>query len=114
MTMRKTDGLWSSVNNSWQYTTIYDANGVPICRLDLEDWDVNEENQAAREAEQAEVAALIVAAPGLLQVLRLLVDTLDAEEMGEGVPAKDWAASWHSIHEMAREAVTRAAGAKSS
>jgi hypothetical protein len=53
---------------------------------------------------------LIAAAPDMLEALRLLVDTLDAEEMGEGVPAKDWTASWHSIHEMAREAVAKATG----
>ena len=49
-----------SVANSWQYTTIYDADGKILCRLDLEDWDVTEENQDALEKEQADLAALIV------------------------------------------------------
>lgn len=31
---------FTMVANSWQFTTIYDAGGVPVCRLDLEDWDV--------------------------------------------------------------------------
>ena len=34
------------VENSWQYTTIYDADDKPICRFDLEDiGDVTEDNQ---------------------------------------------------------------------
>ncbi|MCK1577833.1 hypothetical protein [Bradyrhizobium sp. 174] len=48
------------VANSWQFTTIYDANDTVICRLDLEDWGVNEKNQDALEVEQARVAKLIV------------------------------------------------------
>jgi hypothetical protein len=53
---------WKMTANSWQYTTIYDANGDVICRLDLEDWGVNEDNQDALESVQAKVAALIVEA----------------------------------------------------
>lgn len=53
---------WSITANSWQYTTIYDANGTPICRLDLEDWGVTESNQDALETLQAKVAHLIVSA----------------------------------------------------
>lgn len=53
---------WTATANSWQYTTIYDANGIPICRLDLEDWGVTEENQDALEALQIKVAVLIVSA----------------------------------------------------
>ena len=53
---------WRFVANSWQYTTIYDGNGDVICRLDLEDWGVTEENQDDLEKVQAKVAALIVAA----------------------------------------------------
>lgn len=48
------------VANSWQYTTIYDADNVPLCRFDLEDWDVTEENQDELERKQAELAELIV------------------------------------------------------
>lgn len=49
-----------SVANSWQFTTIYDADGKIICRLNLEDWDVTEENQDELEKQQAALAALIV------------------------------------------------------
>lgn len=51
---------WKAVSNSWQYTTIYDADGNAICRLNLEDWGVTEENQDALERRQAQVAELIV------------------------------------------------------
>jgi hypothetical protein len=47
-------------NNSWQYTTIYDAKDDVICRLDLEDWHCTEENQGGLEEDQATLAALIV------------------------------------------------------
>ena len=53
---------WTITANSWQYTTIYDGNGDVICRLDLEDWGVTEENQDDLEKVQAKVAALIVSA----------------------------------------------------
>jgi hypothetical protein len=53
---------WTVTANSWQYTTIYDGNGDVVCRLDLEDWGVTEENQDELETLQAKVAALIVAA----------------------------------------------------
>lgn len=51
---------WKFVANSWQHTTIYDAAGDIVCRLDLEDWDVTEENQDALEALQESVARSIV------------------------------------------------------
>ena len=53
---------WTSTANSWQYTTIYDADGRPVCRLDLEDWGVTEDNQESLEKEQAEIAELILSA----------------------------------------------------
>jgi hypothetical protein len=67
MTDSKTmGGPWSATANSWQYTTIYSAIGTPICRLDLEDRGVTEENQSELEIEQAKAARLIAAAPALL------------------------------------------------
>lgn len=52
---------WTMTQNSWQYTTIYDANRSPICQFDLEDWHVTEENQDDLEKVQAKVANLIIA-----------------------------------------------------
>lgn len=51
---------WTLTQNSWQYTTIYDAEGNPICRLDLEDWSVTEDNQDALEAVQTQIARRII------------------------------------------------------
>ncbi len=65
---------WKFVGNNWQYTTIYNANGVPICQLDLEDWGVTEENQDELEAEQTKCARLIAAAPELLRALEAIVN----------------------------------------
>ncbi len=72
-----TPGPWSVTSNSWQYTTIYDADKSPVCVLDLEDWDVTEETQDALEKRQAEVARLISAAPDMLTTLRELEEFLD-------------------------------------
>jgi hypothetical protein len=53
---------WTLTQNSWQYTTIYDANKSPVCQLDLEDWHVTEANQDELETVQASVATLIITA----------------------------------------------------
>jgi hypothetical protein len=66
----KWNGPWSMVANSRQYTTIYDCNDGTICRLDLEDWGVTEENQSELEKDQADFARLIVAAPDLAEAVR--------------------------------------------
>ena len=51
---------WTFTSNSWQYTTIYDAKKKVVCRLDLEDWGVTEENQDDLEKLQAKIAGMIV------------------------------------------------------
>lgn len=53
---------WTLTQNSWQYTTIYDAEGNHVCRLDLEDWSVTEENQDELEKVQTQIASRIVKA----------------------------------------------------
>ena len=54
---------WKAVENSWQYTTIYDANGNEVCRLDLERFEgLNEDNQDEYEKIQRADAELIVKA----------------------------------------------------
>jgi len=56
-------GPWKAIENSWQYTTIYDAHDHEICRLDLERFeDLNEETQDKYEAIQRADAAAIVRA----------------------------------------------------
>lgn len=67
-------GPWTITDNSWQYTTVYDADGYAVCRLDLEDWGVNEDNQDTLERLQAKVAAVIAAAPDLLAALKAAKD----------------------------------------
>lgn len=74
MTTKHTKGPWTYTANSWQYTTIYSPDGKAICTLDLEDWEVTEENQSELEKKQEEVAALIAAAPELLNCLLHLQD----------------------------------------
>lgn len=58
--MKEAPTPWTLTANSWQYTTIYDANGNTVCRLDLEDWGITEENQDELEKVQAKIARLIV------------------------------------------------------
>ena len=56
-------GPWKAIENSWQYTTIYDAHDREICRLDLERFeDLNEETQDKYESIQRADAAAIVRA----------------------------------------------------
>ena len=54
---------WSIINNSWQFTTIVDANGNNVCEFDLERFeDLNEDNQAEYENIQRNDAEMIIAA----------------------------------------------------
>jgi len=68
---------WKSTANSWQYTTIYDANGDVICRLDLEDWGVTEDNQDRLETVQAEVVSQIIKAVNRDHHFEALVKALE-------------------------------------
>jgi hypothetical protein len=68
-------GQWRFVGNSWQHTTVYSQDDVPVCRLDLEDWDVTEDNQDELEAEQERVARLIAAAPEMHGLLVCILNS---------------------------------------
>lgn len=81
---RKTDWPWHVVGHNWQNTTIYDVDKTPICKMDLEDWDVTEDNQDELEAYQAKIACLIAAAPEMLKALELVAGWKEA-----GTPAAD-------------------------
>lgn len=91
MTDKHAPAPWTFVANNWQHITVYDADELPVCRMDLEDWPVNEDNQDAFEQEQAKVAAMIAAAPDLLTAAKALerAEAANAncdECEGEGVP----------------------------
>ena len=68
---------WTSVANSWQYTSIYDADNLPVCRFDLEDWPVTEDNQDAFEKAQAEVVALVVEAVNSHAAIKARIEELE-------------------------------------
>ena len=72
---------WSLVANSWQYTTIYDADEAVMCRLDLEDWDATEETQDDLEKHQASIARQIVRAvnahDALVEALEAMVNNFE-------------------------------------
>ncbi len=54
---------WRIINNSWQFTTIVDANGNNVCEFDLERFeDLNEDNQEEYENIQRHDAEMIIAA----------------------------------------------------
>ncbi len=44
-------------------------------------------------------------ADALAQALQTIVETLDAEEMGEGPSASEWTAHWQKLHDDARAAL---------
>lgn len=91
---------WKYVGNSWQYTTIYDGNNKVVATMDLEDWDVTEDNQEELEKGQQKCAEFIVRAcnshdelvhyvEGQLALYTLRVDAFtqmegEGEEMSEG------------------------------
>lgn len=60
---------WNVVGNSWQYTSIYGADGKRLFLMDLEDWGVDEDNQEEMEKKQAEIALLASLAPTMLEAL---------------------------------------------
>lgn len=91
---------WKVVGHNWQNTTIYDADETPICKLDLEDWDVTEDNQDELETYQAKVANLISAAPELLEALEAVLEYLDDRGVDK----------W--LDEMVTKAIAKAKGTK--
>lgn len=87
---------WTSVANSWQYATIYDADNLPVCRFDLEDWPVTEDNQDQFEKAQAEVVALVVDAVNSHATLKARVNELQVaaqaliDEIAAGGTHQTW------------------------
>lgn len=64
---------WNVVQHSWNQTGIYaNESGQQICMLDLERWDVNEDNQYDLEEIQLQNARLIAASPDLLKVMQAI------------------------------------------
>ena len=73
-------GPWKAIENSWQYTTIYDAHDREICRLDLERFeDLNEETQDKYEAiQRADAAAIVLACDHLAALRRAKAEGMEA------------------------------------
>lgn len=64
---------WEIVQHNWHETSINaKENQKRICKLDTEDWDVDEDNQYELESVQLKVARLIAAAPNMLSFLKQL------------------------------------------
>lgn len=62
---------WNVTQHSWNETSIYaNDSGQCICKLNLEDWDVNEDNQYDLEKIQLENARLIRTAPDFLRLIQ--------------------------------------------
>lgn len=73
MTTNLIDDNWEMVQHNWHETSINaEKSQQRVCKLDTEDWDVNEYNQDELEDIQLKVARLIVAAPNMLKVLQAL------------------------------------------
>jgi hypothetical protein len=77
---------WWVTANSWQYTTIYDANGDTICRLNLDDWGVTEEIQDVLEKRQSEVAKLIVDSVNLRPSREQIAYVIREKKQGFDIP----------------------------
>lgn len=67
------EDTWEVVQHNWHETSINaKENQQRICKLDTEDWNVDEDNQYELEDVQLKVARLIVAAPSMLSFLKQL------------------------------------------
>lgn len=94
-------------NLDWDHVPFLDERAWPTFRDDPPAFLMRTDEAtadrifAAVEARQKDVApgATLVDA---LEVLQAIVDTLDAEDMGEGPPAAEWTAHWQALHDRAR------------
>ena len=76
------EDTWTIVEHNWHETGIYaKENNQRICKLDTEDWGVNEDNQYELEDFQKKVARLISAAPGMLKVLNMIEQGVKAGQI---------------------------------
>lgn len=109
---------WHSFDNSWQHTTISDANDVPVVCFDLEDWAVTEETQDALEKRQAELAAFIVRAvnnhEAMREALAVALASLDEAAEHIGLVRLQTGFSVEPIRERARSAAEGARAALAS
>lgn len=67
---------WTFTQNSWDTTTVYDSERKTVCTLQLSEEDVTEDNQYEKEAEQEQLAKLIVKAPAMYEMLEELASDL--------------------------------------
>lgn len=69
---------WNIIQHSWNETGIYaKESGQRICMLNLEDWNVNEDNQYELEEIQCQNAKLIATAPDLLKVMKTIQEGIN-------------------------------------
>ena len=101
---------WSVCANSWQYTSVYDENSHLICRLNLDDWGVTEENQKELEAAQAEIATKLSAVPELLEAVR---DMLSGWKYIREVHGDLYGVGWDRAQKKAEDAIAKANGKES-
>ena len=71
-----TPGPWSSVDNSWDFSTIYDDNGAVVASVPINHL-VTEDSQDRYEPIKEANARLIAASPCLLEALTELVEFAD-------------------------------------
>lgn len=101
-------GPWRVFNHSWSDTSILaDGFDHAVCLLGIN--YATEESQEADEAVMAANAALIAAAPELLDVLRCIRERLELS-MGDHICAEDVFDSFY--REIMDEAIAKAMGAK--
>lgn len=71
------DDKWEIVQHNWHETSINATeNQQRICKLDTEDWEVNEDNQYNLENIQLQVARVISAGPHMLKLLQALEQSI--------------------------------------
>ena len=82
-----TPGPWECTTHSWHETGVYSTvQNQRICKLDTEDWGVDESTEDEFGQIQGANARLIAAAPDLLAALQNLLEMVDVA-CGTSIPS---------------------------
>lgn len=68
-----TKGPWTVTHNSWDRSTVYDADGDGLCEVQIS-WEADEDTQNYYEAIKDANACLIATAPELLTACEALLE----------------------------------------
>ena len=101
-----TKGPWSVTHNSWDRSTVYDADGCELCEVPIS-WEADEETQDHFEAIKETNARLISCAPELVEALE---DMLAGWRYIRQTHGDLYGVGWDRCEDTARAVLTKARG----